>query len=105
MGSASIFGGVKDYSMRVWLNPTQMSTYKVTPNEVMAAIQDKSLEAAPGKFGERSKEVFEYVIKYKGKLTKPEDYQNIAIRSILMVLSFVLKMLREWSLVPILITV
>ncbi|MEN2398799.1 efflux RND transporter permease subunit [Flavobacterium sp. MC2016-06] len=81
VGSASIFGGVKDYSMRVWLNPTQMSTHNVTPNEVMAAIQDKSLEAAPGKFGERSKEVFEYVIKYKGKLTKPEDYQNIAIRS------------------------
>ena len=81
VGSASIFGGVKDYSMRVWLNPTQMSTYKVTPSEVMGAIQDKSLEAAPGKFGERSKEVFEYVIKYKGKLTKPEDYENIAIRS------------------------
>ncbi|MFH6988874.1 efflux RND transporter permease subunit [Flavobacterium collinsii] len=81
VGSASIFGGVKDYSMRVWLNPTQMSTYKVTPNEIMGAIQDKSLEAAPGKFGERSTEVFEYVIKYKGKLTKPEEYENIAIRS------------------------
>ncbi len=81
VGSASIFGGVKDYSMRVWLNPTQMSNYKVTPNEVMSAIQDKSLEAAPGKFGEKSKEVFEYVIKYKGKLTKPEEYENIAIRA------------------------
>ncbi|MDQ8004754.1 MAG: efflux RND transporter permease subunit [Pedobacter sp.] len=81
VGAASIFGGVKDYSMRVWLNPTQMATYKVTPNEVMGAIQDKSLEAAPGKFGERSKEVFEYVIKYKGKLTKPEEYENIAIRT------------------------
>lgn len=81
VGAASIFGGVKDYSMRVWLNPTQMATYKVTPNEVMKAIQDKSLEAAPGKFGERSKEVFEYVIKYKGKLTKPDEYENIAIRS------------------------
>ncbi|TDW48061.1 HAE1 family hydrophobic/amphiphilic exporter-1 [Flavobacterium sp. 270] len=81
VGSAAIFGGTKDYSMRVWLNPTQMATYNVTPSEVMGAIQDKSLEAAPGKFGERSKEVFEYVIKYKGKLTKPEDYQNIAIRS------------------------
>lgn len=81
VGSASIFGGVKDYSMRVWLNPTKMATYKVTPNEVMKAIQDKSLEAAPGKFGERSKEVFEYVIKYKGKLTKPEQYENIAVRS------------------------
>ncbi|UKT65830.1 efflux RND transporter permease subunit [Pedobacter mucosus] len=81
VGSAAIFGGVKDYSMRVWLNPTQMATYKVTPNEIMKAIQDKSLEAAPGKFGERSKEVFEYVIKYKGKLTKPDEYENIAIRS------------------------
>ena len=41
VGSASIFGGVKDYSMRVWLNPTQMSTYKVTPNEVMARFRIK----------------------------------------------------------------
>ncbi|WP_295718684.1 efflux RND transporter permease subunit [Mucilaginibacter sp.] len=81
VGSASIFGGVKDYSMRVWLNPGQMAAYKVTPAEVMAAIQDKNLEAAPGKFGERSNEAFEYVIKYKGKLTKPEEYQNIAIRA------------------------
>jgi len=81
VGAASIFGGVKDYSMRVWLNPTQMATYKVTPNEVMGAIQDKSLEAAPGRFGEKSKEVFEYVIKYKGKLNKPEEYENIAIRA------------------------
>ena len=81
VGSASIFGGVKDYSMRVWLNPSQMETHKVTPAEVMAAIQDKSLEAAPGKLGQQSKEVFEYVIKYKGKLTKPDEYENIAIRS------------------------
>lgn len=81
IGSAVIFGGVKDYSMRVWLNPTQMADYKITPAEVMAAIQDKNLEAAPGKLGERSKEVFEYVIKYKGKLTKPEEYENIAIRA------------------------
>ncbi|KQC01644.1 efflux RND transporter permease subunit [Pedobacter sp. Hv1] len=81
VGAASIFGGVKDYSMRVWLNPAQMATYKISPNEVMAAIQDKSLEAAPGRFGEKSNEVFEYVIKYKGKLTKTDEYENIAIRA------------------------
>ncbi|MEI6948086.1 efflux RND transporter permease subunit [Paraflavisolibacter sp. H34] len=81
VGSASIFGGVKDYSMRVWLNTSQMAAYKITPAEVMGAIQDKNLEAAPGKLGERSDEVFEYVIKYKGKLTKPEEYGNIAIRA------------------------
>jgi HAE1 family hydrophobic/amphiphilic exporter-1 len=81
IGSASIFGGVKDYSMRIWLNPNQMAAYKITPAEVMAAVQDKNLEAAPGKLGEGSSETFEYVIKYKGKLTKPEEYANIAIRA------------------------
>ncbi|MFA6152398.1 MAG: efflux RND transporter permease subunit [Chitinophagaceae bacterium] len=81
VGQALIFGGSKDYSMRVWLKPAQMAAYGLTPKEVMAAIQDKSLEAAPGRFGESSSESFEYVIKYKGKLTKPLDYENIVIRS------------------------
>jgi HAE1 family hydrophobic/amphiphilic exporter-1 len=81
VGLASLYGGQKDYSMRVWLNPAQMTAHQITPNEVMRAIQDKSLEAAPGKFGQHSKEVFEYVIKYKGKLTRPEEYENIPVRS------------------------
>ncbi|TCC97456.1 efflux RND transporter permease subunit [Pedobacter psychroterrae] len=81
VGQSVIFGGNKDYSMRVWLKPAQMAAYNLTPKEVMAAIQDKSLEAAPGKFGESSQESFEYVIKYKGKLNKPKDYENITIKS------------------------
>ncbi|MFT3796109.1 efflux RND transporter permease subunit [Flavobacterium sp.] len=81
VGQAIIFGGSKDYSMRVWLNPSKMASYNLTPKEVMGAIQDKNLKAAPGKFGESSTEAFEYVIKYKGKLNKPEDYGNIIIRS------------------------
>ncbi|SHE59253.1 efflux RND transporter permease subunit [Pedobacter caeni] len=81
VATATPLGGNKDYSMRVWLNPAQMQNYKITPNEVMAAIQDKSLEAAPGRFGEGNKVVFEYVIKYKGKLTKADEYENIGIRA------------------------
>lgn len=81
VGQASLFGGSKDYSMRVWLKPSQMATYNITPKEVMGAIQDKNLEAAPGKFGENSNESFEYVIKYKGKLNKPTDYENIVVRT------------------------
>jgi len=81
VGAAVIFGGSRDYSMRVWLNPSQMATYGLTPNEVTAAIKDKNLEAAPGMFGESSDAPFEYVLKYKGKLTKPEEYGNIIIRS------------------------
>ncbi|WP_306352802.1 efflux RND transporter permease subunit [Flavobacterium sp. '19STA2R22 D10 B1'] len=81
VGQASVFGGSKDYSMRVWLDPSKMASYNLTPNEVMVAIQDKNLEAAPGKFGESSTESFEYVVKYKGKLNKPAEYENIIIRA------------------------
>lgn len=81
VGQAITFGGNKDYSLRVWLNPAKMASYNLTPKEVMGAIQDKNLEAAPGRFGEGSKEAFEYVIKYKGKLNNPAEYENIIIHS------------------------
>lgn len=81
VGSATIFGGNKDYSMRIWLNPSKMATYNLTPKEVMGIIQDKNLEAAPGKFGESSREAFEYVITYKGKLNKPEEYGDMVIKA------------------------
>lgn len=81
VGQALIFGGNKDYSMRVWLNPAQMAAYNLTPTEVISTIKDKNLEAAPGRFGESSTNSFEYIIKYKGKLNKPTDYENIIIRS------------------------
>jgi HAE1 family hydrophobic/amphiphilic exporter-1 len=81
VGQVVIWGGNREYAMRVWLNPTQMAAYGVTPKEVMAAIQDKNLEAAPGRFGEQSNEAFEYIIKYKGKFEKSEDYENIIIRA------------------------
>lgn len=81
VGQSLIFGSSKDYSMRVWLNPAKMASYNLTTKEVMGAIQDKNLEAAPGRFGESSKESFEYVIKYKGKLNNPGEYENIIIHS------------------------
>lgn len=80
VGQAFVFGS-KDYSMRVWLNPAKLASYKLTPQEVTAAIRDQNIEAAPGKFGEGSKEVFEFVIKYKGKLNKAPEYENIIIRA------------------------
>lgn len=80
VGQAQVFGN-KDYSMRIWLNPAQMASYQITPQEVTAAIQDQNLEAAPGRFGESSDESFEYVIKYKGKMGRPEEYGDIVLRA------------------------
>ncbi|WP_420148838.1 efflux RND transporter permease subunit [Spirosoma sp.] len=80
VGQVMVFG-VKDYSMRVWLKPDRLVAYGLSPQEVMASIREQNLEAAPGKIGENSQEAFEYVIKYKGKLNQPEQYENIVLKA------------------------
>ena len=79
VGQASVFGS-KSYAMRVWLNPDKLATYGMTPAEVMKAIDDQNLEAAPGRLGEGSPVPFEYTILYKGKLKEESEYENIVIR-------------------------
>ena len=80
VGQAQIFGS-KDYSMRIWLKPDRLAANNLSPTDVTRAVRDQSVEAAPGRFGEGSKEVFEYVLKYKGKLNRNEDYENIVIKA------------------------
>ncbi|MBS1665053.1 MAG: efflux RND transporter permease subunit [Bacteroidetes bacterium] len=73
--------GTKDYSMRIWLKPDRLVANNLSPVEVTNAIRDQSLEAAPGRLGQSSNEVYEYVLKYKGKLNKNEDYEDIIVKS------------------------
>ena len=80
VGDAMAYGN-KDYSMRVWLDPSKLTAYNLTPSDVSMAIQSQNLEAAPGRFGERSTEAKEYVMRYKGKFTEPEQYENIVVRT------------------------
>lgn len=80
VGQALVFGA-KDYSMRIWLKPDRLAANNLSPNEVLNAIHDQNLEAAPGRFGESSGEAFEYVIKYKGKLNQNEQYENMIIKA------------------------
>ncbi|WP_421919452.1 efflux RND transporter permease subunit [Marinifilum sp.] len=80
VGDARVFGS-RDYSMRIWLKPEKMAVYGLTPQDVVNALNDQNLEASPGKFGETSGQAFEYVIRYKGKLSSQEEYENIILRS------------------------
>ena len=80
VGEAMVFGA-RDYSMRIWLKPDVMSTYHLVPSDVIAALHDQNLEAAPGRFGEQNDQSFEYKLKYTGKLSKPEQFENIVIKA------------------------
>ena len=80
VGQVNVFGA-KDYSMRIWINPEKMASYNVAPKDIQAALMEQNVEAAPGKFGENAKGVYEYVIKYKGRLSEVSDYENIIIKA------------------------
>lgn len=83
VGFAEIMGS-RDYSMRVWLKPDRMAIYEVSPEEVIRAIKNQNVEAAPGKVGlssARNPQMLQYVLKYTGKFFEPKEYENIVIRA------------------------
>ncbi|HEY4207816.1 MAG TPA: efflux RND transporter permease subunit [Puia sp.] len=80
VGQALVFSS-KDYSMRIWLKPDRLVANNLSPQDVLNAIKDQNIEAAPGRLGQSSPESFEYVIKYKGKRNKNEDYENMIIKA------------------------
>lgn len=83
VGVADILGN-REYAMRVWLKPDRMLAYKISADEVLEALNQQSLEASPGKTGESSgkrSQSFEYVLKYPGRFTTKDGYENIILRS------------------------
>ncbi len=81
VGDASVFGA-KNYSMRIWLDPAKMANYGLVPNDVTAAINEQSLEAAAGQLGENAGESFQYIIRYSGKFKTETQYEDIVIKSL-----------------------
>ncbi|MBB5439329.1 HAE1 family hydrophobic/amphiphilic exporter-1 [Pedobacter sp. AK017] len=83
VGVADILGN-REYAMRIWLKPDRMLAYKISADEVLKALDEQSLEASPGKTGESSgkrSQAFEYVLKYPGRFSTKEGYENIILRS------------------------
>lgn len=83
VGRAEIMGQ-KDYAMRVWLKPDKLLAYNVSTDEVIQALRNQNVSAAPGKTGESSgkaKNELQYVLRYTGKFSQPRQYEDIAIRA------------------------
>lgn len=83
VGFAQIMGA-KDYAMRIWLKPERLSAYNLSGDDVINAIRSQNVEAAPGQTGigsDKSRNMLQYVLRYPGKFSTPEEYKNIPIRA------------------------
>ncbi|RIV70863.1 efflux RND transporter permease subunit [Flagellimonas aequoris] len=80
VGNVNVFGS-KDYSMRIWISPDKMAAYNLVPADIQAALREQNREAATGKIGENADGIFEYVMKYKGRLSEVSEYENIILKT------------------------
>ncbi len=79
VGDVMAFGA--DYSMRIWLKPEVMAQYHLMPSDISAALAEQNVEAAPGSFGEQGNQSFQYIMRYRGRLSTPEQFENIVVRT------------------------
>ncbi|MDB4265467.1 efflux RND transporter permease subunit [bacterium] len=83
IGQAKILG-TRQYAIRVWLDLDRMRAYKISSEDVMAALDDQSIIGSPGRLGlatGKTSQTKEYVLTYQGRYNTPEQYENIIIRA------------------------
>jgi HAE1 family hydrophobic/amphiphilic exporter-1 len=82
VGYAQIMGN-REYAMRIWLKPQHLDAYGISAEDVIQSLRKQNIEAAPGKIGEssgRKAQSMQYVLRYTGKLTEKEQYENVVVK-------------------------
>ena len=83
VGQVLLFGPL-DYSLRIWLDPDRLTELKLTPNDVITAVQAQNVQAALGRIGaapSASEQQVQINIKTKGRLTTPEEFARVVLRA------------------------
>jgi multidrug efflux pump len=82
VGNAQVFGA-GDYSVRIWLNPEQVSAMGMTTSDVINAIREQNRQAAAGTIGAppgAEAAPFQLLIKVKGRLETLEEFEDVVLR-------------------------
>ncbi|MDH4148869.1 MAG: efflux RND transporter permease subunit, partial [Acidimicrobiia bacterium] len=83
-GVAQVDLGGSEYGMRVWLRPDDLARLGLTPADVVNAIREQNLQAPAGQIGaapSAADQQFTYTVRAPGRLTTPEEFENIIVRA------------------------
>ncbi len=81
VGNIQVFGG--KYAMRIWLDPSKLHTYKLSVDEVTAAITAQNAQVAIGQLGGAPSvkgQQLNATINAQDRLQTPEQFRNILVR-------------------------
>src|SRR5690554_1599541 len=77
VGEVQVFGA--QYAMRIWLDPNKLDTYRLTPNDVIAAVQSQNQQVAVGQLGGTPAidgQQLNATISAQGRLETPEQFRE-----------------------------
>ncbi len=89
VGDVMAMGG--QYSLRVWMKPELMAQHKLVPSDITYALAEQNLEAPAGQLGERPvtggrgeglENVYQYTMKYTGRLKSVDEFKNIVLKAL-----------------------
>ena len=81
IGQAVVFGE-QEYSIRIWLDPYKMRAYSISDEEIRSAVASQNLQAAVGSVGtESSSRWMQFKVNAKGRLSTPEEFGQIVVKS------------------------
>jgi hydrophobe/amphiphile efflux-1 (HAE1) family protein len=83
VGDVSMFGQ-QDYSMRIWLDPTKVAARGLTASDVVAALREQNVQVAAGSLARPpvpSGQAFQYPLTTLGRLSEPEQFENIILKT------------------------
>ena len=76
--------GAKDYAMRIWVRPDRLAQLKLTPSDLIQALNEQNAQFAAGKIGQSptgGPQELVYTITTKGRLSEPSEFENIVVRA------------------------
>ena len=89
VGDVMMLGGT--YSLRIWLKPDVMAQYNLVPSDITRALAEQNLESPTGQLGEKPvngshgegyDNVYQYTLKYTGRLESITEYENIVLQAL-----------------------
>jgi len=82
VGSVQVFGS--EYAMRIWLDPSKLAAFGMSPSEVVAAVSAQNAQISAGAFGARPAvdgQQLNATITAQSLLNTPEDFRQIVLRA------------------------
>ena len=90
VGAVNVMGA-GDYSMRIWLDPAALRIRNLSASDVYQAIQAQNVEVSAGTVGQplpatgtsgnSGSPAYQYTLTVKGRLSSPEEFGNIILRT------------------------